>query len=74
MNVYEVTAEKMFERIIDIKSQTNLEIKNVLEVDSRHVLINEERIFKFTGSKVEEVTLEDLTKEARDFILDEIKI
>jgi len=74
MTVYEVTAEKMFERITDITSQIGVEVNNALEVDSRHVLINDERIFKFTGSKVEEVNLEDLTESARNFILNGIEI
>jgi len=74
MTVYEMTAEKMFERIVDIKSQTGLEIQNVLEVDSRHVLVNHERIFKFTGKKVEEVRMEDLSDSARNYILNGIEI
>jgi hypothetical protein len=64
----------MFERITDIKSQIGVEVVNALEVDSRHVLINDERIFKFTGDRVEEVRLEDLSETARDFILNGIEI
>lgn len=74
MTPYEVTAEIMFERIVDIESKMQTNVQSAFEVDSRHVLVNRERIFKFTGKKIDEVKLEDLTPEAREAVLEEINL